>query len=129
MFLSVDHFYLSSTAEQDSTGYRLRRLETVDLSFVSVGNEREMRAESYLDRLGVKLEAVLCDQELLNIFALVTLKLDHLAHLTVRDDGAIASYHLSAQSPHCLVWQHTELLLDDLEDLLLVELFRKTLDS
>jgi hypothetical protein len=46
---------------------------------------------AYLDSLGVKLEAILCDQELLYIFALITLKLDHLAHLTVRDDCAIAS--------------------------------------
>jgi len=82
--------------EQDSIGCRLRRLETVDL-----------------DGLCVEFEAVFCDQELLHIFALISLKLDHLTHLTVRDDGAIAS----------------ELLLDDLEDFLLVEFLGKTLDS
>jgi len=82
--------------EQDSTGYRLERLETMDL-----------------DSLCVKLEAILCDQELLNIFALITLKLNHLAHLTICDDCAIAC----------------ELLLDDLENLLLVEFLGKTLDG
>jgi len=60
-----------------------------------------------LDGLSVELEAfLLVDQELLDILALVTLKLNHFAHLTVIDNGAIAS----------------ELLLDDFEDLLLVEL-------
>ncbi|RJE17037.1 hypothetical protein PHISCL_10626 [Aspergillus sclerotialis] len=66
-----------------------------------------------LDSLCVELEAVLGDQEFLNIFALITLKLDHLAHLTVRDDCAIAG----------------EFLLDDFEDLLLVEFLRKALDG
>lgn len=48
---------------------------------------------SYLDELRIKLQALLLvDQELLNILALVALKLDHLAHLRVADNGAIASY-------------------------------------
>ena len=46
------------------------------------------------------------------IFALIPLELDHLAHFAVVDDGAIAG----------------EFLLDDLEDLLLVELFGQALD-
>jgi len=83
-------------AEQYSTGCRLKRLETVDL-----------------DRLRIEFEAVFGDQELLNIFTLITLKLDHLAHLTIRNNRAIAS----------------EFLLDDLEDLLLVKLLGETLDS
>ena len=66
-----------------------------------------------LDGLGIKLEAfLLVHEELLDILALVALELDHLAHLAVGDDGAIAG----------------ELLLDHLEDLLLVELLRETLD-
>ena len=66
-----------------------------------------------LDGLGIQLQALFVHQELLHILALVALQLNHLAHLGVRDDGAIAS----------------ELLLDDLEDLLLIELLGKTLDS
>ena len=47
---------------------------------------------TYLDGLGIKLEALLLvSQELLDILSLVTLQLNHLAHLSVRDDGAIAS--------------------------------------
>lgn len=67
-----------------------------------------------LDGLGIKLESLLLvGQELLDILSLVSLQLNHLAHLSVRDDGAIAS----------------EFLLDDLENLLLVELLGKTLNS
>jgi len=66
-----------------------------------------------LDGLGVKLQTLfLVGKKLLDILALIALELDHLAHLRVVDDGAIAS----------------ELLLDDLEDLLLVELLRQALD-
>ena len=60
-----------------------------------------------LDGLAIKAQAfLLVGQEVHNILALVALELDHLAHLTVCDDGAIAG----------------ELLLDDFEDLLLVKL-------
>ena len=45
-------------------------------------------------------------EKFLHIFALVSLKLNHLAHFSIRDDGAIAG----------------EFFLDDLQDLLLVEL-------
>lgn len=50
-----------------------------------------------LDGLGVKLKTfLLIGQELLNIFPLVSLQLNHLAHLSVGDDGAIASWmHIS----------------------------------
>jgi hypothetical protein len=73
----------------------MRRLETMDL-----------------DGLRIQLQTLLLiDQELLYILALVALELDHLAHLRVVDDGAIAG----------------ELLLDHLEDLLLVELLREPL--
>lgn len=66
------------------------RLETVDL-----------------DGLAIKAQALLLiGQEVLDIFALVALELNHLAHLGVGDDGAIAG----------------EFLLDHLEDLLLVKL-------
>jgi hypothetical protein len=66
----------------------------------------------YLYGLCIELEAILGDEKLLNIFALISLQLNHLAHLTVVDDRAIAS----------------ELLLDDFEDLLLVELLGQALD-
>lgn len=66
----------------------------------------------HLYGLCVEFEAILRDQELLNIFALISLQLNHLTHLTVVDDCAIAS----------------ELLLDHLQDLLLVEFLRQALD-
>lgn len=65
-----------------------------------------------LDGLCIQAQAfLLIGQELLNILALVALELNHLAHLRVGNDGAIAG----------------ELLLDDLEDLLLVEFLGETL--
>ena len=82
-------------AEQDSTGCRLKRLETVDLELSAV-SEIDFAQEWYLDRLRIEFEAVFGDQELLNIFALITLKLDHLAHLTIRNNRAIASYAVLA---------------------------------
>ena len=66
-----------------------------------------------LDGLHIKTQALLLIRhEVLNILALIALELNHLAHLRVGDDSAIAS----------------ELLLDDFENLLLVEFFRQTLD-
>jgi hypothetical protein len=45
-----------------------------------------------LDGLGIKLEALLLvGQELLDILTLISLELNHLTHLGVVDDGAIAS--------------------------------------
>jgi len=64
-----------------------------------------------LDGLRIKLKAISGDEEFLNILTLVSLKLDHLAHLTVVDDRAIAS----------------EFLLDNLEDLLLIEFLGQAL--
>lgn len=67
-----------------------------------------------LDGRGIEAQTfLLVREELLNILALVALELDDLTHLRVAHDGAIAS----------------ELLLDHLEDLLLVELLGETLDS
>jgi hypothetical protein len=75
---------------------RMARLEAVDL-----------------DSLAIKTQAfLLIGQEILHIFALVSLQLDHLSHLRVGDDGAIAG----------------ELLLDHLEDLFLVEFLGQALD-
>lgn len=66
-----------------------------------------------LDSLAIKAQALLLvGQEVLNIFALIALELDHLAHLRVCDDGAIAR----------------KLLLDHFEDLLLVEFLGQALD-
>ena len=66
-----------------------------------------------LDGLDIKTKALLlvC-QKVLDILALIALELDHLSHLGVSDDGAIAG----------------ELFLDHFEDLLLVELLRQALD-
>jgi len=66
-----------------------------------------------LDGLRIEFEAVLVDQEFLNVLALIPLKLDHLAHLTVNNNGPIAR----------------EFLLDDLENFLLIELLRQALYS
>jgi hypothetical protein len=67
-----------------------------------------------LDGLCVEAEAIfLIGHKVLDVLALVALELDHLAHLRVGDDGAIAG----------------KLLLDDLEDLLLVKLLGKALDG
>ena len=45
----------------------------------------------YLYSLRVELKPfLLVDQEFLDVLALITLKLDHLAHLSIVDDGAIA---------------------------------------
>lgn len=75
---------------------RMTRLKTVDL-----------------DSLAIKAQALLLiSQEILHILALVSLQLNHLAHLRVGDNGAIAG----------------ELLLDHFEDLLLVEFLRQALD-
>lgn len=47
--------------------------------------------ETYLDGLGIKLEAfLLVGQELLNILTLISLQLNHLTHLGVGNNGAIA---------------------------------------
>jgi len=67
-----------------------------------------MPSGAHLDGFGVQLEAVFGDQEFLNVFSLIALKLDDFSHLTVGYDGTIAG----------------KLLLDHLEDLLLVELLR-----
>jgi len=76
--------------------------------------QQQYEKKAYLDGLSIKLKTLLLvNQEFLNILALISLELNHLAHLGVVDDGAIAS----------------ELLLDDLENLLLVEFLWKALDS
>jgi hypothetical protein len=51
----------------------------------------------YLNGLGIKLQTLLLvGEELLNILALVPLKLYYLSHLSINDDSAIAScYYLS----------------------------------
>lgn len=69
---------------------------------------------AYLDGLVIEAEAILLiSEELLDLGTLITLELDHLAHLGVTDDGAIAS----------------ELFLDNLKNLLVVELARNTLNG
>jgi len=66
-----------------------------------------------LDGLGIQLQAfLLINEKFLHVFALIALQLNHLAHLRVIDDGAIAC----------------KLLLDHLEDLLLVKFLGQALD-
>jgi len=65
-----------------------------------------------LDGLCIKFQTLLfVNKKFLNVFPLIALKLNHLTHLRVIDDGAIAG----------------EFLLDDLQYLLLVELLGKPL--
>jgi hypothetical protein len=80
-----------------------------------VGEKNMSRLETVdLNGLGIKLETLLLvNEEFLDILALVSLQLDYFTHFRVVDDGAIAS----------------ELLLDDLEDLLLIKFLRKTLNG
>lgn len=67
---------------------------------------------THLDRLRVKTKTfLLVGHEVLDVFALIALELNHLAHLGVGDNGAIAG----------------KLLLDHFEDLLLVELLGQAL--
>lgn len=55
--------------------------------------ESGMEYQAYLDVFGIKFQTFfLVHQEFLDIFALITLKLNHLTHLRIVDDGAIASY-------------------------------------
>ena len=72
---------------------------------------------AYLDGFLIESKAlILVGEELLDLKTLIALELDHLAHTLgfgVANDGAIAS----------------ELLLDDLENLLMVKLARDALDS
>jgi hypothetical protein len=98
---------------------------------LSVEHEELKRNEIHLNGLGIKLQTLLLvGEELLNIFALITLKLNHLSHLTVDNDGAIASWwRISRCQRGRGNMGPTELLLDDLEDLLLIELLWQTLDS
>lgn len=91
------HFCQDPHDEEGLVGRDSTTLETVDL-----------------DGLGIQFKSFLfIREEFLYILALITLKLDHLSHLAVDDDSAIAS----------------KLFLDDLEDLLLIEFLGKTLDS
>lgn len=93
--LSVMNFYRSSV---EQVGWRRRDLrgilEPVDLkkSIRAVSMSLVGIIFSYLDGLGVEFQPFLfVDQELLHILTLIALKLDHLAHFGVVDDGAIAS--------------------------------------
>jgi hypothetical protein len=84
--------------------------------------------ELYLNDLGIQFQPLLLvGEKFLHILALVPLKLDHLPHLTVVHDGAIASYQISislGSASLAVLEMLTELLLNDLEDLLLVKFLR-----
>jgi hypothetical protein len=118
-------------ARQKRAGHRLKRLETVDLRLGLASGQHQLQHESYLDSLCIEFEAVFGDQELLNILTLITLELNHLAHLTVGDDGAIAGELLLDDLKHVSVFGmcHFVVRPTHLEDLLLVKLLREALDS
>lgn len=86
-----------------------------------------------LDSLSIKLQPfLLVHQEFLDVFALIPLKLDHLAHLGIVDDGAIASYANVVRTARRKANKRsrpTELLLNHLENFLLIELFGQSLHS
>ena len=72
------------------------------------------KQKQYLYSLAIKTKSLLLiHQKLLNIFTLIPLQLNHLAHLRVIDNVAIAG----------------KLLLDHAQNLLLVELLWKALDG
>ena len=77
---------------------RAKCLEPMDLDIIpSVFAHKDQEAHAtYFDGLRIEFEAILIDQEFLNVLTLITLKLNHLAHLTVDDNCAIASYYPSA---------------------------------
>lgn len=57
-----------------------------------IEGSRLMNAPAYLDRLCIELQALLLvNKKLLDVLALVALKLDHLTHFGVIDNRAIAS--------------------------------------
>jgi hypothetical protein len=90
--------------------------ETLRRENISAAGQRRVAGLETVDfdGLGIELKTfLLVGEEILNVLALVALELDYLTHLCVVDDRSIAS----------------ELLLDHLENLLLVKLLRKTLDS
>jgi len=68
-------------------------LETMDLEKACVNWGKSTVSDNiYLDSLGIKLETFfLVGEELLNILALISLKLNHLSHFSIDNDGAIAS--------------------------------------
>lgn len=75
-------------------------LETVDLIVLVGFTESSNSSVAYLDCLCIKFQALfLVCEKLLNILALIALELDHLSHLGIDDDGAIASYHMSVNLP------------------------------
>lgn len=91
-----------------------------------------------LDGLRVELKAVLAGKEFLEVLALVALELDHLAHLGIVDDGAIAGCVVAKLVTGLGMSQRgvggrwlalTELLLDDGENLLATEFCRDALNS
>lgn len=80
---------------------------------IAVRNGRDDLEAVNLYGFGIETQAILLvGEEFLDILALVALELDHLSHLGVGDDGAIAG----------------KLLLDHFKDLLLVEFLGQALD-
>jgi len=86
---------------------------------------------AYFDGVTIQTKALFGGQEFLYIFALITLKLNHLTHLWAVDDGAIASCRESVSNEEVDngMRKHTELFLDDLENLLLVKFYGDSLNG
>jgi hypothetical protein len=102
------------------------RLLALEVVFSEAGKE-----QTYFNGGTFQTKTIFGCQELLYIFALITLKLNHLTHLRTVDDGAIAGFGdlVSKGRDGGEMSKHTELLLDDLEDLLLVEFLGYSLNS
>jgi hypothetical protein len=55
---------------------------------------------TYLDGFGIQLQPFfLVDKELLDVFTLVALQLNHLSHFGIVDDGAIACWEMTLDEP------------------------------
>ena len=101
-------------------------------------DSKNAEAITYFDGFCIKLQAFLfIDKKLLDVFTLIALKLDHLSHFSIVDDGAIACYHPATMYQRRLRFRAcatrdevglTKLLLDDLENLLLIEFLWKSLN-
>jgi hypothetical protein len=90
----LSKFLVLAVGRAELDGFRNHGPETCKL-FFSPSKDLHHDGAAYLDGLGIKLKTVLLvGKEFLDIFALITLQLDHLAHLAVDDDSAIASWDI-----------------------------------
>lgn len=103
-----------------------------------IGSRWHAKTRAYLNSFGIKFQPfLLVDKEFLDVFTLVALKLNNLAHFSIVHDGAIACWcfndpvwatNTPAQMYNEANWL-TELLLYDFEYFLLIKFLRKPLNS